>query len=359
MSIALQLEGLVEISSSSDSEASTANMDEHRAALRARAKTRAFAAEKGKAKAAALTSPDPNLVVRHPSTNMIIGASPMAASHASTQQPCRRTSSSKQASDSATPTTSKKAKRVVNANPNEGVVTTKANVFRWLDRAQLAHAGLHGAIKDLTKDSELLKSSKATHAKEVKGLKAEVAKLNASLTGAQESAKKLAEDLKLTLEDALKEFKESEVFHEEAMTHADLYAKEMVDKWLGGPVGKRFLLDPGEMPDPNRSTNPVSLKDDQGAEDVDANASADTAGGEISMDNAYLNSSANLDSVAGMDSTPVPTLAKDSQGDTITMEEEDPLATLQLNRRRSRSSECNPPTGPTEGEMVEVSQSEA
>nr|GMC93736.1 MAP7 domain-containing protein 1-like [Ipomoea batatas]GMD01442.1 MAP7 domain-containing protein 1-like [Ipomoea batatas] len=256
---------------------------------------------------------------------MIIGASPTVAALQSAQQLRRRTSSSKRASDPVAPTTSKKAKRIPDADPDEEVVTTNANVFRWLDRAQLAHFGLHDTIKALTKDSELLKSSMATHTKEVKGLKAEVAKLNASLTEERESIKKLAEDMKLAREDALEKFKELEAFHEEAITHADLHAKEVVDKWLVAPVGKRFLLDLGEvdytsryqdaqkeiymlltakdptfsptqcgfpdwMLDLDRLTNPASPEDDQGAKDTDVNASTDTASCEIPIDSAYLNS---------------------------------------------------------------------
>nr|GMD60340.1 uncharacterized protein LOC109184127 [Ipomoea batatas] len=113
---------------------------------------------------------------------------------------------------------SKRVKRFLYNNPDEGFSTAKAHIFRRLEQmitaadlqtlegtsliyllqsatyhsfqAQLAHAGPHGAIKALTKDSELLKAAKATHAKEVKGLKAVIAKLNASLTEEQERAKK-------------------------------------------------------------------------------------------------------------------------------------------------------------------------
>nr|GME09938.1 hypothetical protein Iba_scaffold9224CG0080 [Ipomoea batatas] len=235
---------------------------------------------------------------------MIIGASPMVAALQSAQQLRQRTSSSKRASDPVAPTTSKKAKRIPDADPDEGVVTTNANVFRWLDRAQLAHFGLHDTIKALTKDSELLKSSMATHAKEVKGLKAEVAKLNASLTEERESIKKLAEDMKLAREDALEKFKELEAFHEEPRTRPSLR------------LNAAFLIGCSTL-------------------------------------------IANLDSVAGMDSTPVPTLGEDDQGDTVALEEEDPSAALQFNRRRFGSSERNPPTELVEGETVEVPQSEA
>nr|GMC82614.1 hypothetical protein Iba_chr04bCG15040 [Ipomoea batatas] len=153
-------------------------------------------------------------------------------------------------------------------------------------QAQQFHAGLHGAVKALSKDSELVKFAKATHSKEVKTLKAKVAKLSASSTAGWEKAKKLTEELKSARVDVLAEFKESEDFHEEAMAYADIHARTMVDKWLKGEVGKQFLLDLA-TPD-----------DDQGAEDITLNASADTTGSEIPMDSAYLNSSANLNSVA-------------------------------------------------------------
>nr|GMD43853.1 hypothetical protein Iba_chr10cCG9290 [Ipomoea batatas] len=73
------------------------------------------------------------------------------------------------------------------------------------------------------------------------------------------------------------------------------------------------------------------------------------------MDNAYLNSSANLDSVARMDRAPIPTLAEDGQGDTAAKKEEDPSTGLQLNRRHSRSSDRDPPTRPTEGRWKSLS----
>nr|GMC71805.1 MAP7 domain-containing protein 1-like [Ipomoea batatas] len=256
--------------------------------------------------------------------------------------------------------------------------------FQLMDRAQQFQVGLHGAIKTLTQDSKLLKSAKATHSKEVKTLKAEIAKLSASSAEGWEKAKKLIEELKSAREDALTECKEPEDFHEEAMTHADMHARNVVDKWLECEVGKQFLLDLGEANydlgyqdakkkivdqlmardatfSPTRwgFLSPATPVDDQGFEDVTLNASTDTAGGEIPMDIAYLNSSANLNSVAGMDHDPVPTLTEEGQGDTVANKEEDPSVALQLKRQRSRSSELNPPIGPTEVDTDEIPQSEA
>nr|GMC62996.1 hypothetical protein Iba_chr02cCG9140 [Ipomoea batatas] len=122
------------------------------------------------------------------------------------------------------------------------------------------------------------------------------------------------------------------------MTHADMHALTVVDKWLEGEL----------PPD-----------DNQGAKDATLNATVDTIGGEISMDNAYLNSPANLNSVDGMDRALVPTLAEDGQGDAVAIEEEDPSAALQLNCQRSRSSERNLPTGPSKVDADGVPQSEA
>lgn len=48
----------------------------------------------------------------------------------------------------------------------------------------------------------------------------------------------MTEALKSAWEDALKAFKESEDFHEEAMAHASMHARTIVDKWLEGEVGK-------------------------------------------------------------------------------------------------------------------------
>nr|GMD06151.1 hypothetical protein Iba_chr06bCG13240 [Ipomoea batatas] len=115
---------------------------------------------------------------------------------------------------------------------------------------------LNGAIKALTKDSEIFKSTKETTPK--------------SLIEERGSAKKLAEELKSTREDALKDFRELEAFHEEAM--------------------------------------PMTIR----------------------------------------------LIAEDGQGDTVVTEEEDPSAALQLNRRCSRSSDRDPPSGPTQDEAMEV-----
>lgn len=114
-------------------------------------------------------------------------------------------------------------------------------------QARLAHARLRGAIKALTKDSELLKSDKATHSMEVKNFKGEMTKLSTSITNERESAIKLAKELKSAREVALKEYKESKAFHEEAMTHADQHTRDVDDKWVADPIWKQFLLDLGEM----------------------------------------------------------------------------------------------------------------
>nr|GMC46895.1 hypothetical protein Iba_scaffold29485CG0020 [Ipomoea batatas]GMD08072.1 hypothetical protein Iba_chr06cCG13210 [Ipomoea batatas] len=220
--------------------------------------------------------------------------------------------------------------RVLDTNPDEGVPAAKAHIFCRLEQmitpsnlqpfegaspiyflqsaayhnlqAQLFHAGLNGAIKALTKDSELFKSTKETHSKEVKTLKAKIAKLNASITEEQGSAKKLAEELKSAREDALKEFRELEEFHEEAMP----------------------------MPMCTLGMWSISGWSDAQKEIFELLKARDR----------WL-------------------IAEDGQGDTIVTEEEDPSVALQLNRRCSRSSDRDPPTGPMEDEAMEVPQSEA
>nr|GMC73592.1 uncharacterized protein LOC109180246 [Ipomoea batatas] len=138
-------------------------------------------------------------------------------------------------------------------------------------------------------------------------------------------------------EDVLKAFKESEDFHDEAMAHASMHARTIVDQWLEGEVGRQHLLD-FVTPDDNR-----------GAEDVALNASVDTLGDKILMDNAYLESAANVDSVARMNRTSIPTLTEvDRINAVATGEEEDPSDALQLNRQGSRNSERNLPIGPSE-----------
>nr|GMC68056.1 hypothetical protein Iba_chr02fCG8300 [Ipomoea batatas] len=66
-----------------------------------------------------------------------------------------------------------------------------------------------------------------------------------------------------------------------------------------------------------------------GAGDVALNASVDTFGGEIPMDNTYLESTTNVDSLVGMDRASVPTLTVVGQSDAVAAgEEEDPSDTL-------------------------------
>nr|GLL29991.1 hypothetical protein Itr_chr06CG17980 [Ipomoea trifida] len=78
------------------------------------------------------------------------------------------------------------------------------------------------------------------------------------------------------------------------------------------------------------------------------------------MDNAYLESSTNVDFVAGMDRASIPTLTKVGRSnEAATGEEEDSFDGLQLNRQRSRSSERTLPTGPSEVDVDRVPQSEA
>nr|GMD52402.1 tubby-related protein 1-like isoform X2 [Ipomoea batatas] len=287
-----ELENEVEISSASDSEASTGHMDKRSLA---RHKGKASAAQKGKGKVDDSASLDPTLTAHLPTVGMTIGASPTTASLALDHQPRSRTLGSK--------------------------------------RAQLFHAGLHDAIKALTKDFELLKSAKATHSSEVKNLKAEMAKLNANLAGERENSKKLAEELKSAQEDALEEFKESEAFHEEVMAHADMHARTVVEKWLVGLVdlgeadyglgyqdAQKEIFDQLKARYATFSPTSWGLRD-QGADDAIKDASADITGDEIRMDNAYLNSLVNLNFVAGMDRNPIPTLAKDDLGDTVATEE--------------------------------------
>nr|GLL17222.1 hypothetical protein Itr_chr01CG10780 [Ipomoea trifida] len=105
------------------------------------------------------------------------------------------------------------------------------------------------------------------------------------------------------------------------MAHVSMHTRMIVDQWLDG----------------------------EGAEDVALNASVDTLGGEIPMDNAYLESATNLDSVAGMDRASIPTLTEVGQSDVAaTGEEEDPSDAHQLYPQCSRSFERSLPTGSSE-----------
>nr|GLL16701.1 uncharacterized protein LOC109180246 [Ipomoea trifida] len=187
--------------------------------------------------------------------------------------------------------------------------------------------------------------AKAAHSKEVKSLKADAAKLSAKLVEALEGFTIVSEALKSAREDALREFKASKDFHKEAMAHAEMHARTIVDKWLEGEFGKRYLLNLGEAD--------YGMGYQDRGEDATLNASADTVGGEILIDDAYLNSPANLNSMARMGQASIPTLVEDGQGDAAATEEEDPSAALQLNRQRSGSSERNLPIGPSEVDAEE------
>nr|GME04992.1 flocculation protein FLO11-like [Ipomoea batatas] len=201
------------------------------------------------------------------------------------------------------------------------------------------------AIKGLAKDSKLLRSTKAAHFKEVKAVKADLTKLGASLATEQEG------------------------FYE----------------WLEGEVEMQYLLDFGEADygmgyqdaqmeifellkardatfSPTRwgFLNPVTPDDNQGAEDVALNASIDTLGGKILMDNAYLESAANVGSVAGVDQAYILTLTEVGRSDAAaTSEEEDPSDALQLNHHRFRSSEHDLRARQSEVDTGRVSQSKA
>nr|GMC73683.1 uncharacterized protein LOC109180246 [Ipomoea batatas] len=208
-------------------------------------------------------------------------------------------------------------------------------------QAQIFQAGLNNA-----KDSELLKLVNAAHSREVKALKADMTKLGASFATAQEGIANANEVLRSAREDALKEFKESEDFYEEAMAHASIHARTIVDQWLEGEADYGMGYQVAQMeifeflkardvtfsPTIWGLLNPVTLDDHQGAEDATLNASVDTIGGEISMDNAYLDLSANLDSVVGMDRASVLILIEVGQGDMAATKEEDLSDALQLNR---------------------------
>nr|GMC66570.1 hypothetical protein Iba_chr02eCG6970 [Ipomoea batatas] len=210
-----ELEGVVEISSS-DSDASTAHVEARHATLRARHKGKAMAAEEGKGKTVDVSPSDPTL------------ASPTTVALAAAHQPRLRTSSSKRNSNTSVPTSAKRARCPSEAIPEDPAAADKTFIFRCLEQMitasdlqslegasptyllqlaayhnfQLFQVGLNNAVKGLAKDSELLKSTK----------------------GVQESGD----------------------FQDEAMTHADMHALTVVDKWLEGEVGKRYLLDLGE-----------------------------------------------------------------------------------------------------------------
>nr|GLL46508.1 uncharacterized protein LOC109180246 [Ipomoea trifida] len=132
------------------------------------------------------------------------------------------------------------------------------------------------------------------------------------------------------------------------MGHAGMHAQTIMDQWLEGEVGRQYLLDLGEA------------DYEMGYQDVALNALVDTLGGEIPMDNAYLESAANVDSIARMNRASVPTLIEVGRSDVAAIGEEvDPSNALQLNRQRSRSSERNLLTGPSDASVSGVPQSEA
>nr|GMC80097.1 uncharacterized protein LOC109180246 [Ipomoea batatas] len=280
---------------------------------------------------------------------VVIGASPTATALAAAHHPCLR----KQNSDSLTPTTAKKAKRPGDA--------TSEDVMLWVS--------LNNVIQGLVKDPELLKSAKAAHSKEVKTLKVDLTKLGTNLATAQEGWRKAIETLKTTQEDAIRTFKESEDFHEESWltplcTLGPLWISE-ADYGMDDQDAQKEIFRLLKARDSTFSPagwgllDPATPVDTQGAEGVTLNASVDTLG-DIPMDSAYLESAANVDSVAAMDRALVPTLTEVGQSDVAAIEEdEDPSDALQLNHQRAGSSERHLPTGTSEAGASGVPQSEA
>nr|GMC66551.1 hypothetical protein Iba_chr02eCG6790 [Ipomoea batatas] len=235
-------------------------MDSRHAALRARHKGKATAAEKGKRKTVEM-SPNQTLVARLPPTGVATTASPIAIALAATCHPPKRS-------------------RDIASEDASSV--DKAFIFRRLEQ-MIPASDLQ--VMDSASPSYLLQS--------------------AAFHYFQEGWEKAIAILKTTHEDALRAFKELEDFHEEAMAHASMH----------GPT-------------------------------IDARG-------------AYLESTANVDSVAVMDRAAVPTLTEVGQSDVAaTDEEEDPSNTLQLHCQCSRSSERPLPTGTSEADGSGVPQSE-
>nr|GMC46973.1 MAP7 domain-containing protein 1-like [Ipomoea batatas] len=157
--------------------------------------------------------------------------------------------------------------------------------------------------------------------------------------------------------DALREFKESEDFREEVMAHASMHTWMIVDQWLDGEVGRQYSLDLGEanygMGYQDAHKEIFGLLKAQDATFSPTN----TLGCEILMDNAYLESATNVDSVAGMDRASIPTLTEVGRSDVAaTGEEEDPSDALQLYPQCSRSFERSLPTGSSEAGASRVPQ---
>nr|GMC56489.1 hypothetical protein Iba_chr01fCG7570 [Ipomoea batatas] len=228
-------------------------MEARHAALRARHKGKATVVEKGKGKAVEVASPDPSLAARLPSASVVIGANPTTVALAAVQQPHLRTLGSKQNSDSSVPTSAKRARRPSEAIPEDPAAADKIFIFHRLEQliiaadlqslegvsptyllqsaayhnfhVQLFQAGLNNAIKGLAKDSKLPLQE------------------NSRIT-TEEGFTIVSKALKSAREDALREFKASKDFHKEAMAHAEMHARTIVDKWLEGEgLGHDLLPD--------------------------------------------------------------------------------------------------------------------
>nr|GLL21932.1 uncharacterized protein LOC109180246 [Ipomoea trifida] len=196
----------IEISSSFGCQDSSTTMVGRRASHQACLKSQAFVADKGKAPTTALVASDLTLADLRPPAPLTIGNTKLG----------------------------------LEANSDDGVVKGKTNVFNWLERAQMAHVELHGRLKPLIADSKSLKSIKTTHTKEIGGLNSKNAKLEATVDMERKNAEGLAREKSLAREDALAEYKESEVFREELMVQVHLRLKELAEEWLATPEGKRF-----------------------------------------------------------------------------------------------------------------------
>nr|GMC69532.1 uncharacterized protein LOC109180246 [Ipomoea batatas] len=178
--------------------------------------------------------------------------------------------------------------------------------------AQMAHVELHGRLKPLIADSKSLKSIKTTHTKEIGGLNSKNAKLEATVDMERKNAEGVAREKSLAREDALAEYKESESDIGEEDYHASYQdaQKQIYEilKFEGMAFSPKKRGYPAWLPDfTPRSDIPATLVHTQGAEDTERVTSVGIDGTEIPMNSTYLNSDANLDTLAGVDHTRFPT----------------------------------------------------
>ncbi|XP_031109880.1 uncharacterized protein LOC116014034 isoform X2 [Ipomoea triloba] len=296
--------------------------------------------------------------------------------------------------------TSKWIEQVRNERGSDVIIVLVGNKIDLVDKRQVsieegdAKAREFGVmfIETSAKDGFNIQSLMAQVA-----LRIQVVKLESTLEAERKNVERLMLEVEASRREALDEYKGSVVFREDVMAEAHRHLQELAMEWLGTPVGKQFLVDsrnkdyhlgaqdmqkriyavllardstfvPEEKGFPRwladnepRVTVPTTHTNHQGVKDtkrVTSEGNGDNS--EILMDLAYLDSTANLTSLAAMGRAPVPPVP-DTKRQTVTdlKEEEDQSSALQLNHTHRGATDFVSSTRPSDGGVTGVPQAQA